>query len=331
MKIITEHMVESHLTMTDCIAAMRCAMLSVSRGETTLPIRQYIPIPKTQGKMALMPGTISSPEVYGIKLVCKYVRDPDSPYGTHVGMILVFDSETGLPLAMVEGSSLTAIRTAAASALATEVLANKDCQTLAVLGCGEQARRHIHAMLAVRSLRNIFVWGRNTERAEKFAKTLSVETGRSIIVVESAQETVSKADLICTTTSAKTPIMQGDWVKPGTHINLVGAAIASSREVDEALVVKSRYFTDYRPAAMAAAGELLDAIENGVITKEHIIGEIGEVIDSSITGRVSAKDVTVYKSLGVAAQDLAAAHWLYEKSMRLGFGHEINLIDHTSS
>ena len=328
MKIITENMVETHLTMTDCISAMRGAMQSVSRGETTLPIRQYMPIPDTQGKMALMPGAITKPDVYGIKLVCKYVRDPDSLYGTHVGMVLVFESETGLPLAMVEGSSLTAIRTAAASALATDVLANPNCETLTILGYGEQARRHVHAMLAVRSPHNILVWGRNRDRAEKFAKMVGAETGKSISTVDTAEVAVSKADLICTTTSSKLPIMQGAWVKAGTHVNLVGAAIASSREVDDALVTKSRYFTDYRPAAMAAAGELLSAIKNGVVTKAHIIGEIGEVIDQKVKGRISSQDITVYKSLGVAAQDLAAAHWLYEKSLKLGFGTEINLLDH---
>ena len=328
MKIITETMVETHLTMKDCIAAMRGAMLGVSRGTTTLPIRQYMPIPNTQGKMALMPGTISSPDVYGIKLVCKYVRELDSPYGTHVGMVLVFESETGLPLAMVEGSSLTAIRTAAASALATDNLANPDCETLAILGCGEQARRHVHSMLAVRSPQNIFVWGRNLTRAKAFAKRMSAETGRLILAIESAEETVSSADLICTTTSSKTPVLHGDWVKSGAHVNLVGAAIASSREVDDALVLKSRYFTDYRPAAMAAAGELLDAIKNNVVTEQHIIGEIGEVIGGSVQGRTTAQDITVYKSLGVAAQDLAAAHWLYDKSLKLNFGTEINLFDH---
>lgn len=328
MKIITEAMVETHLTMKDCIAAMRGAMLSVSRDETTLPIRQYMPIPNTQGKMALMPGTITSPDVYGIKLVCKYIREPDSRYGTHVGMVLVFDSETGLPLAMVEGSSLTAIRTAAASALATDILANPDCETLAILGCGEQARRHVHAMLAVRSPQNIFVWGRNQTRAEAFAQRMSAETGRLISAKKSAEDTVSNADLICTTTSSKSPILHGNWVKSGTHLNLVGAAIASSREVDDALVLKSRYFTDYRPAAMAAAGELLDAIKNNVVTEGHIIGEIGEVIEASIKGRTSSQDITVYKSLGVAAQDLAAAHWLYDKSLKLDFGTEINLLDY---
>ena len=329
MKIITEAMVETHLTMMDCIAAMRGAMLSVSRGETTLPIRQYMPISNTQGKMALMPGTITSPDVYGIKLVCKYVREPDSPYGTHVGMVLVFDSETGLPLAMVEGSSLTAIRTAAASALATDVLANPDCETLAILGCGEQARRHVHAMLAIRSPKNIYLWGRNLTRAEAFAERLSIETGRRILAIKSAEETVTNADFICTTTSSKSPILHGDWVKSGAHINLVGAAIANSREVDDVLVLRSRYFTDYRPAAMAAAGELLDAIENNVVTATHIIGEIGEVIEGSVKGRRSTQDITVYKSLGVAAQDLAAAHWLYQKSIALDFGTEINLLDHS--
>ena len=242
-------------------------------------------------------------------------------------MVLVFDSETGLPLAMVEGSSLTAIRTAAASALATDILANPDCETLAILGCGEQARRHVHAMLAVRSPQNIFVWGRNQTRAEAFAQRMSTETGRLILAKKSAEDTVSNADLICTTTSSKSPILHGDWVKSGTHLNLVGAAIASSREVDDALVLKSRYFTDYRPAAMAAAGELLDAIKNNVVTEGHIIGEIGEVIEASVKGRTSSQDITVYKSLGVAAQDLAAAHWLYDKSLKLDFGTEINLLD----
>ena len=330
MKIITENMVETHLTMEDCIKAMRGAMIAVSRGDTTLPIRQYMPIPNTQGKMAMMPGTIADPEVYGIKLVCKYIRDPDSPYGTHVGMVLVFDSQKGLPLAMVEGSSLTGIRTAAASALATDVLANKDCQALSILGCGEQARRHIHAMLAVRSPKEIFVWGRNFARAEAFANRVSAETGKPISAIKSAQDAVTKADLICTTTSSKTPIMQGDWVNAGTHINLVGAAIASSSEVDDTLVTKSLYFTDYRPAAMAAAGELLNAIKNGLVTQDHILGEIGEVIDGSVAGRSTERDITVYKSLGVAAQDLAAAHWLYEKSIHIGFGTEINMLDHTA-
>jgi len=327
MRIITEAMVEKHLTMPDCIEAMRGAMIAVSRGETTLPIRQYMTIPNTQGKMAMMPGTIAAPACYGIKLVCKYVREENSPYGTHVGMVLVFDSEKGLPLAIIEGASLTAIRTAAASALATDLMAKADCQTLTILGYGEQARRHVFAMLAVRNPKTIYVWGRNFEKATTFAKRLSEEIGQTVTAIKNAQDAVEAADLICTTTSSKTPILKGAWLKPGTHVNLVGAAVATSSEVDQDVVTRSRFVTDYRPAAMAAAGELLDAIKAGFASEETIIAEIGEIADGKITGRTSPDEITVYKSLGVAAQDLAAGHWLYEKALRLGFGTDINMMD----
>jgi len=328
MKIITESMVEKHLTMPDCIDAMRGAMVAVSRGDTTLPIRQYMPIPDTQGKMAIMPGTIADPACYGIKLVCKYVREDSSPYGTHVGMVLVFDSEKGLPLAMIEGASLTAIRTAAASALASDLMANKHCETLTVLGCGEQARRHILAMLAVRSPNTIQVWGRNPDKASVFAQSMTHETGKPVTAIQDIETAVRSADLICTTTSSKDPIMKGAWLKPGTHINLVGAAVSTSSEVDQDVVTRSRFVTDYRPAAMAAAGELLRAIESGVVTQDHIVAEIGEIADGKIQGRTSQDEITVYKSLGVAAQDLAAGHKLYEMALRDGFGLDVNMMDH---
>ena len=327
MKIITESMVEEHLTMPICIEAMRAAMISVSNGETTLPIRQYMPVPNVKGKMALMPGTIGEPHCYGIKLVCKYEREHDSPYGTHVGMVLVFDSEKGLPLAMIEGASLTGIRTAAASALATDLMACTETDTLAIIGNGEQAKRHIHAMLAVRDPKRIIVWGRDIERARDFAASMSEDIGRDIKAVADIEETIRSADLICTTTAAKTHILKGDWVQPGTHINLVGAAIASSAEADQAVVTRSRFITDYRPAAMAAAGELLDAIKAGAVTEDHIVAEIGEVAADRIPGRISDADITVYKSLGVAAQDLAAGYYLYEQAVKKGFGQEINMMD----
>lgn len=316
--------------MPDCIEAMRGAMISVSRGDTTLPIRQYMPIPDTQGKMALMPGTIADPACYGIKLVCKYVREPDSPYGTHVGMVLVFDSYKGLPLAMIEGASLTAIRTAAVSALATDLMSNPDCNTLTILGCGEQAKRHIYAMLAVRKPKVIQVWGRDYQKTSNFADQISKDIKQEIIAVRNAEDAVRNADLICTTTSSKNPIMKGAWLKTGTHINLVGAAIASSTEVDQDAVTRSRYVTDYRPAAMAAAGELLNAVQAGVVTENHIVAEIGEIADGTVEGRTSLEDITVYKSLGVSAQDLAAGHWLYKKANKLGFGIDVNMMDFKS-
>ncbi|GAB5457819.1 MAG: ornithine cyclodeaminase family protein [Henriciella sp.] len=329
MKIITEAMVEKYLTLPECIEAMRDVMVAVSAGDTTLPIRQYMPIPNVPGKMALMPGTIEDPgPCYGIKLVCKYEREPDSPYGTHVGMVLVFDSEKGLPLAMIEGASLTAIRTSAASAMATDVLAKADCEILSIIGCGEQALRHVRAMLAVRDPKEIRAWGRNRDRASAFAKRVEAETGRDITLSPTVETAVHEADLICTTTAAKTPILQGGWLKPGSHVNLVGAAIPTSAEADQDVVTGSRFFVDYKPAAMAAAGELLDAIEAGAASEASIAGEIGEVMSGKVSGRTNADEITVYKSLGVSAQDLAAGYKLYEIACREGFGIDINMMDY---
>jgi ornithine cyclodeaminase/alanine dehydrogenase-like protein (mu-crystallin family) len=329
MKIITESMVEAHLSLPACIDAMRDAMIGVSKGETTQPIRQFMPIPGAAGKMALMPGTTERPErCFGIKLVCKYERPNGSPLGTHVGMVLVFDSEQGIPLAMIEGASLTAIRTSAASALATDLLAKAETDTLAILGNGEQALRHVRAMLAVRGPRQIRVWGRNSDRAKGFAARLEQELDRSIYIAPSVQAAVSGADLICTTTASKTPILEGDWLDPGTHVNLVGAAIPTSAEADQAVVTRSRFFVDYRPAALAAAGELLDAIAGGAVTEAHIAGEIGEVAAGTCPGRQSESDITVYKSLGVSAQDLAAGYKLYEIACTKGFGLEVEMMDY---
>lgn len=327
MKIITESMVEQHLSMPACIDAMRTAMIAVSKGDTHLPIRQFMPIENAPGKMAIMPGVIGDPWCFGIKLVCKYVREPDSPYGTHVGMVLVFDAEHGLPLAMVEGSSLTSIRTAAASAMATDLLAKKDASNLLIVGCGEQARRHILAMLAVRDLSSIKVWGRDPARTAAFAAKVSDAIGRDVVAMDSLEQAAGEADLICTTTSAKEPVLFGDWISAGTHINLVGSAIPTTAEADTRLVQRSKFVCDYRPAADAAAGEYLAALKAGAVTEDHIIAEIGEIASGDKTGRASEQDITVYKSLGVSAQDLAAAHILYQLSESHKFGLEIEMMD----
>ena len=329
MKIITEHDVETHLSTSECIEAMRDAMIAVSDGRTHLPIRQFMPIDGAPGKMAIMPGSIGTPGSFGVKLVCKYDREPSSPYGTHVGMVILFDGKEGLPLAMVEGSSLTAIRTAAASALATDLLAKKDASRLLVIGCGEQARRHVHAMKAVRRLESVLVWGRDTDRTKNFAAEVSRQEDIDVQVTEDLEAAVRGSDLLCTTTSAKKPTLKGEWLSPGSHVNLVGSAVPTTAEADETCVTRSRFFVDYRPAAMAAAGELLNAIASGAVTEDHIRAEIGEVAANKKQGRVGGDDITIYKSLGVAAQDLAAARLLFEKAEKLGFGLDVEMMDHS--
>jgi ornithine cyclodeaminase/alanine dehydrogenase-like protein (mu-crystallin family) len=327
MRILTRSDVERLLPIEACIPVMRAAMIETSRRNVSLPIRQFMPIPGVSGKLAIMPGTLGDPACFGIKLVCKYERPHEDPLGTHVGMVALFDTVAGIPLALIEGSSLTSIRTSAASALATDVLARPDATSLAILGTGEQAMRHLLAMRAVRPIRRIRIWGRDRQRAEAFADRMSDQTGIAIAVAATVKQAISDADIICTTTSAASPILAGVDIPAGAHLNLVGSAIASTAEVDNEAVRRSRYFVDYREAALAAAGELLSALRASVVTADHVLGEIGEVIDGRVAGRTSAADITLYKSLGIAAQDLAAAHAIWQLATEEGSGLTVDLMD----
>lgn len=331
MLIIKQSDVERLLPVSACVEVMREAMIAVSAGDTALPIRQFMPVPGAAGKMAIMPGSLGDASVnesasFGIKLVCKYERPYGDSLGTHVGMVLLFDSVKGVPLAMVEGSSLTAIRTSAASALATDVLARKDASRLAIIGNGEQAMRHVHAMRAVRPIDHVTVWGRDKERAQDFANAVTGATSLPVDAADSPATAVADADIVCMTTSAKEPVLFGSDLHAGQHINLVGSAIPTTSEVDHEAVRRSKYYVDYRPAAMAAAGELLKAIDAGVVTEDHIIAEIGEIAGDARRPLREGDDITCYKSLGVAAQDLAAARAVWELALKDGSGQEIDLL-----
>lgn len=326
MRIIPKSDVERLLPVAACVDVMRQAMIATSKGDVTLPIRQFMPVPNAPGKLALMPGTLGDPDCFGIKLVCKYDRPHGDPLGSHVGMVILFDSEKGVPLAMIEGSSLTAIRTSAASALATQLMAREDASRLAIIGNGEQALRHIDAMMAVRTITHIDIWGRDHVRATAFAEAAAQRVGLPVQAHQTAADAVQQADIICTTTAAKKAVLSGNDIKPGQHINLVGAAIPTSAEVDSLAVQRSRFVVDYRPAAMAAAGELLKAIEAGLVTQGHIAAEIGEVAEGSVQGRQNADQITMYKSLGVAAQDLAAAYAIWSAADAENTGLEVDLL-----
>jgi len=292
-----------------------------------MPLRQFIQIPDTLGKFTMMPGYLGDPRCFGVKLVSKYPPDKTSPHGSHIGAVIVFDAETGLPNAMLDGGELTAIRTSSASALAARTLSRPDSSVLAIMGCGEEARHHIQAMLVVRPLRDIVVWGRSPVRAQAFVDECNniglIPNHVSIKAEVDAKAAVAQADIICTVTASTQPILKGDWLRPGTHVNLVGAAIRTSSEADIEVVRRSRFYVDYRESAMAQAGELLDAIDAGVIDENHIVGEIGEVLSDNCQARTGSDEITVYKSLGVSAQDLAAGKRAYENAQRDGNGVEI--------
>jgi len=309
---------------------MAGAMRATSARNCVLPLRQFMAIPDRPGKLGLMPGYLGAagsadPARFGVKIVSKFERPPGDPHGTHVGAVLLFDAVTGLPLALLEGGTLTAIRTAATTALATETLARADAEHLLVIGSGEEARYHIPALLGVRRFRRLTVWARRLEQAERLLADLQLPATLATAVAADLSQAVAQADVICTVTSAKEPILRGAWLVSGTHLNLVGSAIPTTAEVDSAAVARGRFYVDYLDAARAAAGELLAAIRAGIVDESHVVGELGEVLLGRRPGRSSAEEITIYKSLGVTTQDLAAAEVAYRLARERRLGREIDL------
>jgi ornithine cyclodeaminase/alanine dehydrogenase-like protein (mu-crystallin family) len=326
LRVLTRTDLEALLPPDRCIDAVEAAMTAASRGDTVLPLRTSMNVPDSTGRLILMPGYLAATgavpaRAFGVKVVAKFVREPGDPLGTHVGAVLLLCADTGRLLALLEGGTLTALRTAAASALATRTLARTDADVVAILGAGEEAFRHAVSMCAVRPVRELRLWARSADRAHSLlprvrealaaASLPRARPAPALRVAGSVAEAVAGAAIVCTTTSAKEPILRGEWLDAGTHVNLVGSAIPTTAEVDAECVRRARVYVDYRPAAAAEAGELRAAIAAGIVTPEHIVGEIGEVLLGRVAGRASPDDVTVYKSLGIAAQDLAAAAWAY--------------------
>jgi ornithine cyclodeaminase len=274
--------------------------------------------------MGLMPGYLADPECFGVKLISLMPRNKPPQYSSHLGLVLLFEAEHGQPVALLDAAEITAIRTAAASGLATRLLARKEAGDLALLGAGEQARSHLEAMLCVRPLRRIRVWARDRDKARLFAEAQGARYRIAIETSATVREAIAGADIICTTTKSREPILQGDWLTPGVHLNLVGSSIATAAEVDTAAVVKARFFVDCRNSTVNEGGEYLQALKAGAITPEHIVAEIGEVANGSKVGRSSPLEVTLYKSLGIAPQDLASAHYVLEKARAAGKGQVID-------
>lgn len=298
-----------------CIAAVREAMKSfTSEASRQLP---RIGVPIAPAKVfGIMPGVLASRATFGAKVLAVF-GDPARPgRSTHEGVVVAFDLETGHIKCMADAHSITSVRTGAASAVATDVLARKDAERLAILGCGEQARAHVHAISRVRKLQEVLVWGRSQHVAADFAARLRAETGLQIRAVVDAREAAREADIICTVTASSTPVLLGKWVRPGTHVNAVGSSHAGPVEVDSDLVVASRYVADSRNSALAAAAEFLNAKAAGLVGDEHIVAEIGEVLLERVPGRTSEDQITFYKSLGHIVQDLAAADYVHARAQR---------------
>jgi ornithine cyclodeaminase len=301
--------VEKLLDYPGCIEAVRRAMIALSSGERPQPLRQIFTVGDNE-MFGTMPGELGALSTFGAKLVSVF-GDPERPgRSRHQGIVVAYDGETGAVSCIADAEPITQIRTGCASAVATDALARADSEVLAIFGTGIQAEAHLRAVPLVRPFREILLWGRSPDRTSAFAERMGQEIGRSITPVAEAEQAAQRADVICTVTSSREPVVLGDWVRPGTHINLVGSSLLGPVEVDSALVAKGRYFADYRPGVLAQAAELAVARDAGLVDDTHVLGEIGEVLAGRIPGRENESQITIYKSLGHVAQDLAAAAYL---------------------
>ncbi|HXY31288.1 MAG TPA: ornithine cyclodeaminase family protein [Gemmatimonadaceae bacterium] len=321
--IVDQNEVRSLLTMPACIEAMVGALTAVSAGEALLPVRTVLRLPGGQRFFGAMPAYLDSLPALGIKVLTVMLGNHGTPLDSHQGATLLFDTTDGRLLCILDATSITAIRTAAVSGVATRALARRGAGDLAVLGAGVQARTHIAAMAAVLSLRRVRVWSRSAEGARQFAAAAV-----SPVPVEpcaTAREAVEGADVICTVTSSPAPVLSGAWIAPGAHINAVGASRPETRELDSDAVARARLYVDSRAAAMVEAGEFLIPRSEGRIDDRHVVGEIGEVLLGRILGRQAPEEITLFKSLGLAVEDVAAARLIYDRARSEKRGIEVEI------
>lgn len=296
-----------------CIEAVREAMIVLSCSERLQPLRQIVTLGDKR-LFGVMPGDLLGCDIFGAKLVSVF---PDPCYlgrSRHQGIVTVFDASDGSLLCTADAESVTLIRTACATAAATDALARKDARSLSVFGSGAQAESHIRAISQVRALDKVVIWARTLERAASLANKLTNELELDVSATTDGESAASDADILCTVTASLTPVLLGRWLMPGCHVNLVGSSYLGPVEVDTELVKRGRFFADYMPGVLAQASEFAVARDVGAIDNSHAVGEIGEVFANKIEGRQSTDQVTIYKSLGHVVQDLAAATYVHQKA-----------------
>lgn len=323
--IADQKLVTEVLPMEEAITVMREALLLLAGGDVVMPLRTMMFLPGDESVLGLMPSYLGGLGAVGVKVIAAFPANFGTEFDTHQGVVLVFDTERGLLRAIVDATSITAIRTAAVSGLATDLLARPDAADLAIIGAGTQAHTHLQAMRAVRPVRRVRVFSVPAESAAEFAERESRLTALPVEAVATAEEAVSGADLICTTTTSAEPVVQGAWLSSGAHINAIGAYSPTARELDSTLVAGARLYTDRRESLMSEAGEFLIPKAEGLIGDDHIVGEIGEVLTGEAPARTSPDEITLFKSLGIAIEDLAAAHRVSEIARERGLGTWIDI------
>jgi len=324
LRVVSQREVETLLPMNECVEVMREALSTLARGDAVLPLRSMMRLPDGSGLLGLMPAYLGSPRVMGLKVVSVMPGNHGTEFDSHQGAVMIFEVEHGCPLAIIDATSITAIRTAAVSGVATQALARADAGDLAILGSGTQAATHLDAMATVCKLRRVRIWSRDPDHLRGLAALGAARHGLEVEIAASAHAAVEGADLICTTTSSRTPVFEEAWLANGVHINAVGACFADTRELDTATVKGARFYVDRRESALNESGDFLIAKAEGAIDDRHIVGELGEVLIGKVPGRKTQTERTIFKSLGIAIEDLAAAHHIWRKAERLDQGAAID-------
>jgi len=312
LTIINAEETRQLLPMSECIDVMESAMIAASSGSMLIPPRIIFTLQDNSGFFAVMPGASQEMKAYGAKVVSYHPSNSAKGLPAIQGFVTVFDHESGQPQAIIDGGVITDVRTAAASGLATRLLARPDAKTCGIFGAGALADVHIEAMCSVRPVEECLIWARRPEQASALAEKHAHRTG------------VRVRPTICTTTASPNPVLEGRWVRPGAHINLVGAHNISARETDTDLIIKSIIYVDLLESTLNEGGDIMIPVQEGAISEDHIIGEIGQLLQGDIPGRRDAEQITAYNSLGITSQDLYAAQYVLEKSRALGLGVTVN-------
>lgn len=331
--LLRESEVRALLSMGDAIGLMADALKVFSTGGVEQPVRLAMPIPPHEGYLGLMPAQIrANPaeagrlgEALGAKAVTYFPHNAARDLPTILSVVLLWDSATGDILAIMDGRLITEVRTAACSAAATRVLARPDARVLALLGAGVQARSHLEALVLIRPLRQVRIWSRTPASVQRLIAQMPPRIGGvPLVACATAEEATRGADIIVTATASATPILAGKWIAPGAHINAVGAHQPTVRELDTAAVRGARVYVDSRAGALAESGDVMIPIAEKAIGPGHIIGEIGEVLAGTVSGRTNDRDITLFKSLGMAVEDVAAAQYIYSRARQQGIGQQID-------
>lgn len=324
-RLLTEQHVASLLSMDDLIQAMTSALARFSAGEVQQPVRTVLSVGPQKAWFGVMPACAAEPPQLGAKLVSVFGDNLKKGLPSHLATILLFDPDTGALMAVMDGRFITEARTAAVSAVSAQALARPDASRLAILGTGVQARSHLEALAGVRRLADVRVWSPQARNRERFVAEMSGTVAAPITACDSADAAVRDADVVVLVTASPTPVVDDAWVRPGAHVISVGACRPDQREMDPALVARGRLFVDSRAAALVESGDVVQGIREGRFGAGHVAGELGEVLLGRVAGRRRDDEVTIFKSLGMAVEDVAAADLVYRRALERGAGTELTI------